>query len=360
MMPNDVPAAVYRDGTSSRKRAVTLRFAEQLQIIEDGTVIAAWPYDDIRRADGPHRLRVSCISALPLARLETDSEMVAQELAARCRLLDAAHAGRQTWRIVGWSLAAACSIVLVTVYGIPLIADRLAPLVPLPVEKRIGEAVDQQVRVVFGGKVCERPDGRAAFTAMVKKLGEAGGVDMPLEAAVLSSSVPNAIALPGGKVYLFDGLLQKAQSPDEIAGVIAHELGHVQHRDSLRKLIQTGGTSFLIGLLFGDITGSGAVIFAARSIIDASYSRESEKDADDFAVGVMHKLGRSPRPMGEFLVRVTTGGKTSSKSTATILDSHPVSEDRLARMKQEHRPDSGPDILSAAEWRALKDICKAR
>ena len=87
MIPADAATAVYRDGTSSRKRAVTLRFAEQLQIIEDGTVAAAWPYDDIRRVDGPHRLRVSCVSALPLARLETDSEAVVRELQARCRTI---------------------------------------------------------------------------------------------------------------------------------------------------------------------------------------------------------------------------------------------------------------------------------
>lgn len=358
MVPADAADSVYRDGTSSRKRKVKLRFAEQLQIIEGGTVIAAWPYDDIRRADDPHGLRLSCVSALPLARLDIEDEAVAKEFVSRCRSLDA-HAARQTWRIVGWSVAAACSIALVTVYGIPLIADRLAPLVPFAMEKRIGEAVDQQVRAIFGGRGCDRPEGQAAFTAMVKKLSDAGGIDLPLDAAVLSSTIPNAIALPGGKIYLFDALLQKAQSPDEIAGVIAHELGHVQHRDSLRKVIQNGGTSFLIGLLFGDVTGGSAVIFAARSIIDASYSRESEKDADDFAVSVMHKLGRSPRPMGEFLVRVTTGdGK--KKSTATILDSHPVSEDRLARMKQDDRPNTGPAILSEAQWRALKDICKGK
>ncbi len=350
--------AAYRDGTSSRKRTVRLRFAEQLQIIEDGTVVAAWPYHDIRRADGPHRLRVSCVSALPLARLETDDNAVVQELLSRCRSLDVGRSGTQTWRIVGWSLAAAASIVLVSIYGIPLIADRLAPFIPVSLEQRIGEAVDAQVRVLFGGKTCDRADGRAAFASMVKKLGDAGGVGLQLQAEVISNSVPNAIALPGGKVYLFDGLLQKARSPDEIAGVIAHELGHVHNRDGLRKVIQTGGTSFLIGLLFGDITGGGAVLFAARSIIDASYSRESERDADDFAVAVMRKLGRSARPMGEFLVRVTTSdGK--SKSTATILDSHPVSEERLARMKQDDRPNSGPDILSVPEWRALRDICKA-
>ena len=79
------------------------------------------------------------------------------------------------------------------------------------------------------------------------------------------SKIPNAIALPGGKIYLFDGLLQKAASPDEIAGIIAHELGHAHHRHNMRTLIYNGGTSFLIGLLLGDITGGSAVIFATRS-----------------------------------------------------------------------------------------------
>jgi predicted Zn-dependent protease len=350
-------SGVYYDGTSNRKRRVTLRFADALHVIEDGVTLATWPYAGIRRADNPKNLRLSCISAAPLARLEIEDDATARAILSRSPSVNAATSPAQTWRIVGWSLAAVCSIVLVTLYGIPLLADRLAPLVPHAVEKRIGEAVDKQVRAIFGGKVCERPDGQAAFAKMVDKLRVAGGVDQPLEAQVLSASLPNAFALPGGKVYLMDGLLQKAQSPDEIAGVIAHELGHVQHRDNLRKVIQTGGTSFLIGLLFGDITGGSAVIFASRSILDASYSRDAETDADAFATKAMHKLGRSPRPMGEFLVRVT-GGK--GKQTATILDSHPLSEDRLARMKQDDRPVTGPEILTAQEWRALKDICKAR
>ena len=118
---------------------------------------------------------------------------------------------------------------------------------------------------------------------------------------VLASSIPNALALPGGKIYLLNGLLQKAEGPDEIAGVIAHEMGHVAHRDQVRVMIQNGGTSFLIGLLFGDVTGSAAAIFAARSLVDASYSRQAESNADAFAIETMHALGRSPAPMGELL-----------------------------------------------------------
>lgn len=354
MTPNDQPneIAVFHDGTSNRKRRVALRFGSQLEIVEDGVTITSWPFGDIRRADGHKALRLSCVSAPPLARLVIDDETAAGILRLRCGSLDQASGGGQTWRIVGWSLAAACSIVLMVLYGIPLAADRLAPLVPVAVEKRLGEAVDRQVRALMGDRVCSQPEGQRALAKLVDKLREAGGTSVPLEPQVLTSSIPNAVALPGGKIYLFEPLLRRARSSDEIAGVIAHEIGHAHHRDGLRTLIRTGGTSFLIGLLFGDITGSGAVIFAARSILDASHSREAETAADDFAVKAMTGLGRSAAPLGKFLVRISDGD-----DRGTILDSHPMSAERLERIKQIDRPSTGPGILTDGEWRALRDIC---
>jgi predicted Zn-dependent protease len=122
----------------------------------------------------------------------------------------------------------------------------------------------------------------------------------------------------------------------------------------MRGLIYNGGTSFLIGLLFGDVTGSSAVIFASRSVVEASYSREAETAADTFAIEIMHKLGRSPKPAAELMFRIT--GKEGGGLTS-ILASHPLTEDRLARMTKEDRPASGPPLLTDAEWQALKGIC---
>ena len=65
---------------------------------------------------------------------------------------------------MAWSLAAVCSILLLTVFGIPLAADRLTPILPLSIEQRMGAAVDKQVRFLFSGKTCNRADGQAAFT----------------------------------------------------------------------------------------------------------------------------------------------------------------------------------------------------
>jgi Peptidase family M48 len=129
------------------------------------------------------------------------------------------------------------------------------------------------------------------------------------------------------------------------------------HRDQVRVMIQNGGTSFLIGLLFGDITGSAAAIFAARSLIDASYSRQAESNADAFAIETMRSLGRSPAPMGELLFRVTGA---QGNNTIGILASHPLTEERRELKRREDRPATGPEILSATEWRALKNICRGQ
>jgi Zn-dependent protease with chaperone function len=138
--------------------------------------------------------------------------------------------------------------------------------------------------------------------------------------------------------------------------VLAHELGHVSHRDNTRNMIYSGGTSFLIGLLFGDVTGSGALIFASRSLFTASYSREAEQNADNFSIEVMHQLGRPTKPMGDLIFRVTGN---QGDNTLSILANHPLTEDRLKHLSDENRPASGPPLLSEPEWTALKAICKS-
>jgi Zn-dependent protease with chaperone function len=361
-LPAEAPPAwpaIYFDGVTNRKHAVTLRFdSDHLDIVANGPGVAAWRYDDLRMVNGgPGTFRLKCVSALPLARLDVCDAATQVEIRSRTRFLEIDQGSPQTGRIVGWSLAAICSIVLIVLFGVPLVAERMVPLVPMSFERRLGGVVDSQVRAIFGAKTCTDPEGNAAFAKMVEKLREAAGLETPLQTVVLASTTPNALALPGGKIYLLNGLLQKADNPDEIAGVIAHEMGHVAHRDQVRVMIQNGGTSFLIGLLFGDITGSAAAIFAARSLIDASYSRQAESNADAFAIETMRSLGRSPAPMGELLFRVTGA---QGNNTIGILASHPLTEERRELMRREDRPATGPEILSATEWRALKNICRGQ
>ena len=357
--PQPERSAIFFNGESSRRRPVTVTFSYALELRESLNSTVRWQYADVRRADSPAGiLRLSCLSAPALARLEIRDAALAAEVIAHCPRLDQNLPGKSgsAATIVAWSLAAAASIIAMVWFGAPLAADRLTPLVPQSFERRLGDVADGQIKVMFGNKVCNDGAGQAAFTKLVNKLRDAAGLDPSIRSAVLATAIPNAFALPGGRVYLFDGLLAKAQNPDEIAGVLAHEFGHLRHRDGTRNLIYNGGSSFLIGLLFGDVTGSGAMIFASRSLVTASYSREAEQGADDFSIEVMHKLGRPTKPMGELLFRVT--GKQGDNGLS-ILTGHPLTEDRLQHMTEADRPASGPPLLTADEWTALKAICAA-
>ena len=154
-------------------------------------------------------------------------------------------------------------------------ATRLAPLIPFSVEQQLGDAVDAQVRAMLDTEQGRRgrsnaaldrheKAGRAALDKLMGRLESAAALPIPLQVAVVRRNDANAIALPGGHIYVFDGLIDKAESPDEFAGVIAHEIGHVAHRDGTRSVLQAAGLSFLFGMLLGDFVGGGAVVIAAQ------------------------------------------------------------------------------------------------
>ena len=166
---------------------------------------------------------------------------------------------------------------------------------PISIERSLGEAADSQARVPFGTKQCAAPAGAAALAKLSERLQGASDLRLPATIIVLASKTPNAFALPGGKVYLLSGLLDKAESQDEIIGVLAHELGHLQHRDHLRRMIADGGGAYLIGLMFGHVTGGAALIYASKTLLFAAHSRESEAAADAFAAATLAKLGARPR-----------------------------------------------------------------
>ncbi|NVO14899.1 MAG: M48 family metallopeptidase [Rhodoplanes sp.] len=337
-----------------------LRFgAGALEIVEDGVRVGTWPYADLRHRDGGAATRIGCVSAPELARLEIADPALAAAITRLAPDIDAADPRRSRLRlkIVLGSLAVAVSLVATSWILLPHLADRLVPLIPDSFEQRLGAASDNQVKSLFGAEVCGRADGVAALDALSARLAGVAGLPGPVRIAVLRSPVKNAITLPGGRIYLFDGLLQIARDPDEVAGVLAHEIGHVRARDGLRAMIQTGGSSYLLGLLFGDVTGGSAVIFATRLLVDGSHSREAERAADLDSARIMAALGRPAAPMAAFLLRVT--GEGTGKQISLLL-SHPLSEERLAALRalDGDRPVAGPALLDDAQWAALRGICR--
>lgn len=347
--------AVFYDGESARRRTVSLKITtSSLDIHEGAEWIASWPVGAVRRKDAPEGiLRLACEGGPALARLDVADAGDQAAIRSLCRNLETGERRERTGRIVFWSAAAAISLTLCAVFFLPVIAERLTPLIPVSVERRLGTAVDNQVKFIFGDKVCDAPEGSAALNRLVERL-KAARPGIEADVAVLKSKVPNAIALPGGRVYLFSSLLDEAESVDEIAGVLAHEIGHVANRDGLRKLIHTGGASFLLGLLFGDVTGGATIVLLGQVLIESAYSREAETAADSFALKTMLELGRSPAPLGQLLKRIVG----NESRIPAFLSTHPVTDQRLRFLERQVPAHTGGPLLSEEEWRALKEICK--
>jgi Zn-dependent protease with chaperone function len=354
-------AGVYFDGASSKRRDVTVRLGSAVEIIEGADAIALWTYDDLRQLDAaPGALKVRASGAPDLASLTVSDPAAIDHIKARAGKLrfDGDRRPHGALRIVALSIAAAISIVVVTLYGVPKMARALADVMPLWAERKLGDAAAGQVKAIFGGETCSSPSGDAALAKLAAVLTTQARPRGELRMQVLRTRVPNAIALPGGQIYLFDGLLQRAEHVDEIAGVLGHEIGHQVNRDGLRGMIEAGGTAFLLGLLFGDVTGSSALILIVRQVIDSAHSREAETAADNYGRQLMHALGRPSAPMAKILMRLDPFAKGEK---GHIFASHPATPERLRLLEAADanppRPLDGPQLLTEGEWRALKAIC---
>jgi predicted Zn-dependent protease len=268
--------------------------------------------------------------------------------------------------VIVWTIAAVTSLVLAGIFGVPAIATRLAPAIPVSLERKLGAAVDRQVRVTFGSDQPGKPfecgggegeqAGRAALEKLVGRLETAAALEIPLKVTVIRRTEPNAVALPGGHIYVFQGLIAKAENSDEVAGVLAHEIGHVAHRDGTRSVLEAAGLSFLFGMVLGDFVGGGAAVLAARTILQLSYSREVETAADLYGVSLVGRAGGDARALGKILDRIA--GAIEPGHSKLLLN-HPETKERVALIERLAPPAQAP-LLDGADWTALQRICTAR
>ncbi len=364
--------AIYFDGTSSARNEVAVELGSAALRILAGSethrerVLDEWAYADLRRMSAPDgMLRLGRRGETLLARLELRDPVLVDAVESRAESLDRGGAlERQLHRkVVILSFAAAASLIVTAVFGLPALANRMIPLVPLAVDHKLGDAIDRNVRASLdsrhlgpaftcGGGPSETA-GRAALDKMVGTLEAAAALPLPLHVEVVRRDEPNAMALPGGHIYVDDGLIAQAETPDELAGVLAHEIGHIARRDGTRTVLQTAGLSFLFGMMLGDFVGGGAVVIAARTVLKSSYSRRVEAAADAYSVALMQRAGGDPHALGVILARIVSDKQHGMK----LLLDHPETKDRIAAIDAVTVTGATTPLLDAADWNALKQIC---
>jgi predicted Zn-dependent protease len=265
--------------------------------------------------------------------------------------------------LFGWAIAAVTSVALIIFVLVPTMANQLARFIPPEGERALGEVTFNQIRSALDQtglnpiSVCDRRDGVAALSKIEARLQGALPDPQPLTVSVLDHEMINAFALPGNYIVFFKGLIENAQTPEEVTAVFAHEIGHVVSRDPTRHALRSAGSLGVLGLLFGDFAGGAVVLLLAERLIEASYSQEAEAAADIFAHNALRDAQIAPSALASMFERFRAIGGDANPFV-THFQSHPALGDRIqaARDATPSEFDAVP-VLTADEWRALQNIC---
>ena len=362
--------ASFVDGKTAGKRDVYIEVAATAEVLQicgvQGDVLAEWPLQRLLRMQDGSRTVLYLAGDPDEARLYPFNLHDETVLAALAPDLDKRRPiGPPVRKVIGWSVAAAAALVVMLFVIIPSLSDQLATVIPAEREERIGKVVSSQIERAMvwqddsAGESwhCSSAAGDAALAQMVTRVLGPLDVLYTLNVQVVDNPLINAFALPGGQVILFRGLLEAAQSADEVAGVLAHELGHVINRDPMRLTLRAAGSAGLLSLMLGDATGGLIVAGAADQVMNASHTRKAEAQADAFALKLLEEAAISPLAFASFF---ETLKEDSPAMTGALewLSSHPSlslraqnARDNVQQSKV-YRP-----VLNAQAWRDLQAIC---
>ena len=220
-------------------------------------------------------------------------------------------------------------------YGIPYLAKQVAFALPREVDETIGEGALRALDEVLFESTTLDPNRRATLRKRFDEMVAISDLDADRVRLVYRASPvmgPNALALPSGMIIMTDELVRLAESDDEVLAVLAHEVGHIRHRHSLRSILQNSSVALLFASLTGDLASLSSIAAAAPTLlVELKYSRGFELEADDYAVALLNDMDIEPTVLGDILIRLTgehEGGLPDYLST------HPGSKERMERISE--------------------------
>jgi Zn-dependent protease with chaperone function len=240
----------------------------------------------------------------------------------------ARHSHRLLW---GSALGALFGLGLLLWFGTDLIVEWAVARIPIEWEQKLGETVYQD----FLSKETVLKEGPAvsAVQEMTQRLTE----KIPhnpyaFQVSVVQSPVVNAFALPGGYVVVFTGLMTKADSGEEVAGVLSHELNHVLQRHGMERMVKMLGLAAVVSILVGDQQGlTGLAKQVGMELVTLKFGREQETEADVTGMRLLSDARIAPDGMIRFFERLSE----KDKARVELFSTHPMSAGRAERLKAE-------------------------
>lgn len=222
-------------------------------------------------------------------------------------------------------------------YGLPAAADYVAARVPIETEQAVGERAlawldnnelfkptrlspDLQDRIRQGFDELHRGLPMDSYYRL--EFRDAPGIGA------------NAFALPGGTIVITDEMVKLAQSPEEVLAVLAHEIGHVERRHTMRHMLQDSAVAIGVAAITSDAASLSVAVAGLPVVLARTrYSREFESEADDFAFRLLKQHGLSPEAFATLMERLAAKNGDAGQALA-FLSSHPVTAERIRRARE--------------------------
>ncbi len=248
-------------------------------------------------------------------------------------MMAAGRSRRRRNLLLGWGLVVGFVACLVAGYFALVWGARAAVVaVPFSVDEKIGETVTPSVVQEFGHQL---KDGKvdAWFDQLVDRLAPHTTVpDAKFRLLLIDTDDVNAVALPGGTIMVFRGLIDAVETPEQLASVIGHEMTHVTNRHGLRRIAQSVGLIAAVEIMIGDVGGIvalGAEVFQHAAL--NSYSQGDEHEADLGGVRILHGAGIDPHAAAESLQAIP---HLELHESVSWLVSHPNTTARVKAIEE--------------------------
>ncbi|HVJ41429.1 MAG TPA: M48 family metallopeptidase [Dongiaceae bacterium] len=353
MAESETRTSRFYDGQTARPRDVEIAFQERILVLlarEDMTPIARWPIAEMSAIDRNEmngEMTFRC-------RGEPEARLILSPSPQRDQMLQAA-AHLKHWKrrertavakTIGGLALAGLAVVLGCYFGLPRLAIAAVQLMPLQWDAKLGDPVRE--RIVEHEQICANEAAQAVLDRLGERLMPENIRAVPLTLDVVETKDINAFALPGNHIIIYSGLIAKADTPEILAGVLAHEMGHLEMRHPTRGLIEQLGLGVAINL----VLGNNAFGNIGRVMAGLSYTRDMERQADERAVALLHRAHIRADGLAAFFDLLK---KDERLHIPVLLSDHPGLEERAAATKQD---SSGEPAMSAGDWQTLKSICR--
>lgn len=361
--PEEQPfAATYFDGRSAKRHDVQVwRTAQGLLIRGASVGELRWDYPELRRdertsPDEPVRYERGPLEAAEVLVVNEPGFLPAPRGVTSSDGAFGSLRRRSITSLILPALVALSTLAAAWFLLLPPLAAKLATRVPTEWEQSLGASA---VRVFTETHpVCSDPEQVAAVESLVQRLTRDGsGGPYTYRVSIVEDEMVNAMAAPGGHILIFRGLIDEAESSDELAGVLAHEIEHVVQRHGIQAILREMPAQLLVSAAMGSSPLGGNVAQIAYSLGSASYQRNDERSADAGAVRRLAAAGISPDGMIGFFRRSASEGEV--EGPMKYFASHPGSAERMTALEQMAAalpPAAGP-ALTQQQWIALRGGC---